>query len=296
METNKYAIFLKVLECRNFSKAAAELGYTQSALSHSVSSLERQFGFKLLNRENGNISLTRAGIDILPYIRSVVKAQNTLELTLQSYEGLESGTLCVASIPSLAIHHFPALFESFHERYPNIHIVCFNGGYEEVEEMLAGGRVDVGFTSVVPDMPFSQSVLFREPLKVIVPVGHPLAAREEVALKELEEYDFIMPGEGPDYQVGALIRDYNLNLKTTYAVYDDNFTVSMIAQNMGVSILPLMSVDYLNLPYAAVDIAERPSRQLGLIYNKWDTISPISRIFIKFAENFFKEQEKGING
>lgn len=289
METNKYAIFLKVLECRNFSKAAAELGYTQSALSHSVSSLERQFGFKLLNRESGNISLTRAGIDILPYIRTVVKAQDTLEMTLQSYEGLESGTLCVASIPSLAIHYFPALFRSFHERYPNIHVVCLNGGYEDVEEMLVSGRVDVGFTSVTPETRFDQIPLFREPLKAIVPVGHPLAEREEVTLKELEQYDFIMPGEGPNYQVGQLIQDYNLNLRSTYAVFDDNFTVSMISRDMGISILPVMSVDYLGFPYAAIDIKEKPSRQLGIVYRKWESISPISRIFIKFAERFFKD-------
>ena len=148
MDTVKYEIFLKVLEHRSFSKAANELGYTQSAVSHSISTLEKSFGFKLLNRENNDISLTRAGIDVLPHIRNIVDAQNTLDFTLTSYHEFESGTLCIATIPSLAIQCFPDLLRQFNLQYPKIHIVIIDGNYEEVEEMLAGGRVDFGFSSV----------------------------------------------------------------------------------------------------------------------------------------------------
>lgn len=55
MDTNKYQIFLKVLEHRSFSKAAAELGYTQSAVSHSIAVMEKEFGFQLINRKDNKI-------------------------------------------------------------------------------------------------------------------------------------------------------------------------------------------------------------------------------------------------
>ena len=143
MDTVKYEIFLKVLEHRSFSKAANELGYTQSAVSHSISTLEKSFGFKLLNRENNDISLTRAGIDVLPHIRNIVDAQNTLDFTLTSYHEFESGTLCIATIPSLAIQCFPDLLRQFNLQYPKIHIVIIDGNYEEVEEMLAYHRLGI---------------------------------------------------------------------------------------------------------------------------------------------------------
>ncbi len=108
MDTNKYQIFLKVLEHRSFSKAAAELGYTQSAVSHSIAVMEKEFGFQLLNRKDNKISLTRAGIDLLPHIRNVASAQDELDLSLQSYRGIESGTLCIASIMSLPMHFSPS--------------------------------------------------------------------------------------------------------------------------------------------------------------------------------------------
>lgn len=296
METTKYQIFLKVLECRNFSKAATELGYTQAAVSRSIAALEDHVGFRLLNRKNGNVSLTRAGIDILPHIRNVVNAQNMLDLSLQSYRTLDSGTLCIATIPSLAIHFFPALLEQFHRKHPNIHIICIDGNYEEIEEMLAGGRVDFGFTSVRPSSNFEYMVLFREKLMAILPSEHPLSAKAAVSLRDLEKEDFIMPGEGPNHQVGKLIRDYDLHLNSPYSASDDNLTVKMVSQNLGVSILPEMSFrDYLNVPIAAREIVEGPYRDIGIIYNRWEAVSPVSRIFINTAQEYFRNHEMSEN-
>ncbi|MCC2255030.1 LysR family transcriptional regulator [Ruminococcus sp. CLA-AA-H200] len=290
MDTVKYSIFLKVLECRSFSKAANELGYTQSAVSHSVSSLEKSFGFKLLNRDNNDIRLTRAGIDVLPYIRNVVSAQNILDFTLASYNEFESGTLCIATIPSLAIQYFPDLLREFNEQYPKIHIVVIDGNYEEVEEMLAGGRVDFGFSSVSTELPFKTFPLFREALRAIIPCGHPLVLKESVSLHDLESETFIMPGEGPNHQIGQLIRKYQLNLNIGYSVSDDNLTVSMVSRNVGVSILPEMSFkNYLNFPFVVKPITEGAYRDIKIIYNDLNSISPISRTFIMFVQNYFKK-------
>lgn len=173
MDTVKYEIFLKVLEHRSFSKAANELGYTQSAVSHSISTLEKSFGFKLLNRENNDISLTRAGIDVLPHIRNIVDAQNTLDFTLTSYNEYESGTLCIATIPSLAIQCFPDLLRQFNLQYPKIHIVVIDGNYEEVEEMLAGGRVDFDFHPSPPNFLLRQSPCFVRVCRQSCPAAIP---------------------------------------------------------------------------------------------------------------------------
>jgi len=294
MDTVKYEIFLKVLECRNFSKAAEELGYTQSAVSHSVSNLEKTFGFKLLNRENNNISLTRAGIDVLPYIRNIVDAQNALDFSLASYHDPGAGTLCIATIPSLAIHYFPDLMSAFKQQYPQIHIVVIDGNYEEIEEMLVGGRVDFGITSITPSLPFKTIVFFREDLCAVLSCSHPLAERETISLRDLELDSFIMPGEGPNHQVGQLIQKYHLNYNINYSVSDDNLTVSMVARNLGVSILPEMSFkDYLNLPIISKKIIEEPFRELGIIYNDLNSISPISKTFIKFTQNYMEVMKHG---
>ena len=99
-----------------------------------------------------------------------------------------------------------------------------------------------------------------------------------------------MPGEGPNHQVGQLIRKYHLKLNIVYSVSDDNLTVSMIAQNLGVSILPEMSFKkYLNLPFIAKPLIEEPFREIMIMYNDLNSISPISRAFITFAQNYFRQ-------
>lgn len=293
MDINKYVIFLKILECRNFSKAANELGYTQSAVSHSVTSLEKTFGFKLFNRDAGNISLTKDGIDILPYIRQVVTDQNNLEFAISSYRNLENGTINIASIPSFAVHCFPGLLRAFSGKYPKVHISVSHGNYEEVEEILASGRVDFCFSTVTPDTPFNHKVLLRERLDVILPSGHSFSSKETLSLKDLESEHFIFPGEGPNHQVGQLIRDYDLKLNVVYSVSDDDLNLSMVAQNLGVTILPEMSYkNYLNFHFVARQAVENPFRDIGILYKSWNSISATNKIFIKFSLDYFKNYNK----
>lgn len=66
-----------------------------------------------------------------------------------------------------------------------------------------------------------------------------------------------MPGEGPNHQIGELIRKYGLKLNSPYSVSDDNFTVKMVSDGLGVSILPEMSFkNYLDLPVESRELRE----------------------------------------
>jgi len=60
MSVNKYQMFLKTVECGSFSKAAEEMNFTQSAVSHAVQALENELGVTLLSRNRGGVVLTAA--------------------------------------------------------------------------------------------------------------------------------------------------------------------------------------------------------------------------------------------
>ena len=71
MSLTKYEILLKAAECGSFTKAAQELNFTQSGISHAVSSLETELGTKLVVRSHGGVSLTADGRALLPYFQQM---------------------------------------------------------------------------------------------------------------------------------------------------------------------------------------------------------------------------------
>lgn len=288
METDKYRVFLKVIECQSFSRAASELGYTQSTVSHCIYSLERSLGFRLLTRENRKTSLTSAGQGALPYIQKIVASQDALDQWASVYLGVGVGELHIASIPSLAIHMFPDLIKRFNDSYPNIRIQLLHGNYSDVEQYLAKGISELGFLSVSQQTPFPFISLYHEKLSALLPPRHRLAQKQNLSLKDLEGEPFIMPGEGPRHQVGELIKNYKLNLNIKYSISDDDITVAMVSRGLGITILPEMSYrEYLNFQFEACDLQESPHREIGIAYTSWDNISPLGKAFIDVAKKFF---------
>ena len=79
MSLVKYEILTKVAEVASFTKAADALGLTQSAVSHAVSSLEKEFGFALIHRSRVGVTLTSEGQTMLRAMRQVLDAQELLQ-------------------------------------------------------------------------------------------------------------------------------------------------------------------------------------------------------------------------
>ena len=75
MSIQKYEIFLRTLEAGSVSRAARDLGLTQSAVSHALSSLEERFGFPLLQRSRSGVRLTEEGKRVLPSVRTILSAE-----------------------------------------------------------------------------------------------------------------------------------------------------------------------------------------------------------------------------
>ena len=77
---HRYIALQKIVELGSFSKAAYSLGYTQSALSQAISSLENEMGFKLLKRTRTGSTLTSEGEEMYPYIkRTIFQYQSSIE-------------------------------------------------------------------------------------------------------------------------------------------------------------------------------------------------------------------------
>ena len=139
MDDGKLRALLTAVECGSFSKAAARLGYTQSAMTHLVNKLEAEVGCTLLERDSQGIRLTDAGRHLLPYIQNVVCACDTLLQEAAEQNDPRTRTLRIGCFASIARARLPELLRAFRELHPEIKMDVLVRG-DELPAALASGR------------------------------------------------------------------------------------------------------------------------------------------------------------
>ena len=204
MSISKYQVFLKVVSCGTFTKAAEALNFTQSGISHAITSLESELGITLLSRNRGGVVLTADGRALLPQIEKLCAAHHALMQSAASLKGVDAGLVKVATFSSVSVHWLPSILQSFGERYPNIEFEVVTGDfYDQIEEWILRGTVDCGFRRLPSVKHLQTYPLHREQLQVIVPCGHPLEHAASFPLDALASEPFIQLEEGDDYEIMA---------------------------------------------------------------------------------------------
>ncbi|MBQ5787975.1 MAG: LysR family transcriptional regulator, partial [Oscillospiraceae bacterium] len=102
MNLSKFETLAVVLEQQSLTAAARELGCTQSAVSHSIDSLEKELGFPVLKRGRAGVSLTAEGERLMPAVRALLGAAEQLNQTAASIRGLDAGTVRIGAFTSVA--------------------------------------------------------------------------------------------------------------------------------------------------------------------------------------------------
>ena len=120
MSMTKYQVFLKVVDCGGFTRAAEELHFTQSGISHTIASLERELGVPLFVRNRGGVTLTADGRALLPRIQTLCDDARILAQKAQELRGLETGIVRVATFNSVSVQWLPYILKSFREEHPHI--------------------------------------------------------------------------------------------------------------------------------------------------------------------------------
>ena len=136
---HKYLAYLKTIETGSITQAAAELGYTQSAVSRMIADLEEHWDVPLLTRNRSGIEISSEGTQLLPILQSIVKGQEELSFAVGELHGLQSGLIRVGAFTSMATGWMPLMIKSFHEKYPNIRFQIFNGEYNQIATWLRRG-------------------------------------------------------------------------------------------------------------------------------------------------------------
>ena len=104
-----YEIFYAVAQEKSFQNAAKLLNMTPSAISHSISSMEKELGFSLFIRGKNGTVLTSNGESIYPHVLEVLNSNEYLMQSVSQLKGLQAGTIKVGCFNSVCTAWMPAI-------------------------------------------------------------------------------------------------------------------------------------------------------------------------------------------
>lgn len=257
MELRQLRYFVAVAEELNFSRAAGRMYLSQPALSQQIRKLELELGVVLFLRTKHQVELTEAGQTLLRGARQTLVLVEQTARAVREAGGAQRIHLRVG-FPEYANHTPVAdILQTFRRRYPYVELeehemFTLQQTLQQVRE-LRDGKLDVGFllTPVDDDDLMLERVLEIE-LVVALPEDHPLAARNEVSMRELADERIILfsrrfhPG-CYDYIVGCCEEagfSPNVLQRNEPQLYSGATTYRMVASGDGVSIVasPLVSM------------------------------------------------------
>ncbi|MGW0806582.1 LysR family transcriptional regulator [Nonomuraea sp. NPDC002799] len=254
MTFTQLRILRAVARMGNMTRAAQELNTTQSAVSHALRSLEGELGVTLFVRGNHGVSLTAAGRAVCHRANLILTQLEALEQEAAAARGQDGGSLRVGVIPSANARLLPGILRAYGAAHPRVRLTVIEGSDQEVVEWLQTGAADVGtVSSAAPGL--VTAPLARDRLLAVLPSGHDLSVEAAVPVTELARHPFIMSTGGCEPLITALAGAAGVRLRCHYRVRDTGSILAMVAEGLGVSIMPELS-----LPAHLAGVAAIPLR------------------------------------
>jgi DNA-binding transcriptional LysR family regulator len=279
---SRCAVFCKVIEHHSFTKAAEELGYSQSSVSQTVMALEGELGATLIERRRDGVVLTPDGEQLYPYIRAVSLSEKLLEQKKRELSGLENSTISIGTFTSVSRNILPPLMKSFKEIYPTASFILRQGDYASIGRWIRDGSVDFGFTNTDAVSDLDGKILYEDEMMAVLPQEHPLAQKEWVSLHDLVKEPFILLDEGGYSVPMTAFQKLGLSPQIAYEVYDDYTILAMVRQGLGVSLMYQAVLTGLHHNLALRPVTERPKRTVALVWKDRNIISQAAKRFSSF--------------
>ncbi len=287
VELRHFAALQAVASAGSFGRAAERLGYTQSAVSQQIATLERIVGEKLVERPGGPrpVSLTEAGQLLLRHADSIVARLQAAQADLQALRAGEAGTLRVGTFQSAGARVLPEIMRRFTAQWPLIEVMLEEHDDEVIADALERGELDVGFLLLpIGDAPLDTVELLRDPYVLVVAAGSPLAAGPH-SLQEIARQPLVGFRSGLSTDpIEAAFRAARVEPRWAFRSNDNQTVQGLVAAGMGSAIVPLLTVDTGDPRIVAVDLGDAVEpRVVGIGRHRDRYASPAARAFIETA-------------
>ncbi|MEU6406609.1 LysR substrate-binding domain-containing protein [Streptomyces sp. NPDC046985] len=243
MELRHLQHFVAVAEDQHFTRAAERLMVSQSGLSASIRTLERELRAPLFVRTTRRVTLTEAGRALLGEAERILTQVRSAHEAVAAVQGVLRGTLALGTEQCIAGVHVAGLLAAFRRRHPDVEVRLRQTGSVALAEGVAAGRLDLAFAyRTEPDGDQLRSVaLASEPMTVLCHPGHRFAtAAAPLTPREVSDEVFVdfHPDWGPRRTTDAAFAAAGVRRTVALEVNDVHSLLDLVDENLGIAVVP----------------------------------------------------------
>lgn len=298
VELRHFAALEAVAQTASFGRAAARLGYTQSAVSQQIQTLERIVGQKLIERPGGPkpVSLTEAGEVLLRHSHAIMARLAAAQADIAALADGTFGTLRVGTFQSVGSRILPHLIRRFHDDLPDVRIqLVETANDEDLLDLVERGDLDLTFTMLPVDAaPLETVQVLTDPYVLVVEAASPLGKNGRLAIRDLDRLPLIAFRQCRSQRAleGAL-QAHGVQPDYVFRSEDNGTVQGLAAAGHGCALVPLLAVDTSDESVRVIDMASQlPPRLIGIAWHRDRYRSAAARTFVELAQEICAELQR----
>jgi DNA-binding transcriptional LysR family regulator len=289
MQFESLKVFCDLAETESFTQTAHINSVSQSAVSQTISALEKHFRTLLIERSKKNFRLTTEGEVLYDYGKQLLRMYEGIRGRMQELKHVISGEIRLATVYSVGLHDLPPYVKRFMQEYPEVKVQVEYRRANQVYDAVLGNVVDVGLVAYpVHDARWEIIPLLKERLVLACHPQHPFARLRSVRLKALNGERFVsFELDQPTRKaLDKILRRQGVTVQHVME-FDNIETVKRAVElNCGVAVVPQATVrqEVANHTLAAVALEGDYFRTLGAVYRRSKVLSPALKQFLTLLQ------------
>jgi DNA-binding transcriptional LysR family regulator len=248
LDVRRLRVLCAVADHASLSAAAEALHYSPSAVSQSVVALEREVGARLLHRGARGVQLTATGRTLVDHARPILAGLEAAAAAAADVAGLRRGRLQLASFATAGATILPEAIAAFAARFPDIALSLVEAGPDAAMALLRAGDADLILTADAdPELDLPPGVemvrLLADPLDAVLPAGHDLAGRTEIALEELAGETWVDTPQASEARRLLVAACARAGFRPDVRFESDDYATvqQLVAAGVGVALIPRLA-------------------------------------------------------
>lgn len=289
MDIEKCRVLIRAVQLGSMSATSIELGYTPSGISYIIDTIEKELGFKVVNRNQIGISLTQAGVKCMPYFEAIIDADDRFQKAAKQIRTDIGGEITIGTFPSIGRLILPDIMKAFLEKFPSVVINIAEGVNEQLEQMIIRKEVDFCICSA-QKRGHDWIPLRRDDMVIILSEENPLSKKNAINADDIRNEKFIMTAYGRDSDLNELMKKINIDPNVVSYTLENSSAYAMVKRNMGITIVNELAT--IGTTEGLVVKPFDPPQYIteGVLIKSYENSAPIIKDFIEFMKPYIAER------